>query len=130
MAEAGESGVNRAYERDTLRDDFRLAKFTAACGTLIYRDDLLGSNFYGNAFVCEPSANFVRRNILTEKDGIITATNAYDQDEFLTSTDERFRPVNLCSGSDGAIYVVDMYQGILQHRIYISPYLRQQIESR
>lgn len=123
-------GVNRAYERDTLREDYRLAKFTAACGTLIYRGDLLGTNFYGNAFVCEPAANFIRRNVLTERDGVITATNAYDKDEFLTSTDERFRPVNLYDGPDGAIYVVDMYQGILQHRMYITSYLRQQVESR
>lgn len=123
-------GVNRAYEQDTLREDYRLAKFTAACGTLIYRGDLLPKEFYGNAFVCEPSANFVRRNVLTETNGIITATNAYDKDEFLTSTDERFRPVNLYTGPDGAIYVVDMYQGILQHRIYMTPYLRQQIDSR
>jgi mono/diheme cytochrome c family protein/glucose/arabinose dehydrogenase len=123
-------GVNRAYERGTLREDYRLAKFTAACGTLIYRGDLLGSNFYGNAFVCEPAANFIRRNILTERDGFISATNAHDKDEFLTSTDERFRPVNLYDGPDGAIYVVDMYQGILQHRIYVTAYLRQQIESR
>jgi mono/diheme cytochrome c family protein/glucose/arabinose dehydrogenase len=123
-------GVNRAYEPDTLRDDYRLARFTAACGTLIYRSDRLGGEFYGNAFVCEPAANLVRRSILTEKDGIVTATNAYGNDEFLTSTDERFRPVNLCTGPDGAIYVVDMYQGILQHRIYISSYLREQIESR
>jgi hypothetical protein len=76
-----------------LRDDYRLAKFTAACGTLIYRGDLLGSPFYGNAFVCEPSANFIRRNLLLEQDGVVVATNAYDKDEFLTSTDERFRPV-------------------------------------
>jgi mono/diheme cytochrome c family protein/glucose/arabinose dehydrogenase len=123
-------GVNRGYEPNTLRDDYRLAKFTAACGTLIYRSSLLGEGFYGNAFVCEPSANFVRRNILTETEGVITATNAYANDEFLTSTDERFRPVNLYSGPDGAIYVVDMYQGVLQHRIYVTPWLRQQIESR
>jgi glucose/arabinose dehydrogenase/mono/diheme cytochrome c family protein len=123
-------GVNRAYDADTLREDYRLAKFTAACGTLIYRGDRFGPRFYGNAFVCEPSANLVRRNILREQDGIVTATNAYVNAEFLTSTDERFRPVNLCSGPDGAIYVVDMYHGILQHRIYMTPYLRQQIESR
>lgn len=123
-------GVNRAYQPGTLREDHRLAKFTAACGTLIYRGDLLGPQFYGNALVCEPSGNFIRRNLLTEKDGVVTASNAYDKDEFLTSTDERFRPVNLYTGPDGAIYIVDMYQGILQHRIYLTSYLRGQIESR
>jgi mono/diheme cytochrome c family protein len=36
----------------------------------------------------------------------------------------------LYNGPDGALYVVDMYHGILQHRIYLTPYLRQQVEDR
>lgn len=123
-------GVNRGYLPTTLKPDGRLDKFTAACGTVIYRGDLFPREFYGNAFVCEPAGNFIRRSILTEKDGMISATNAYHQKEFLTSTDERFRPVNLYNAPDGALYVVDMYHGILQHRIYLTTYLRQQIEER
>src|SRR5688572_21377037 len=123
-------GVNRGYLPTTLKPDGRLDKFTAACGTVIYRGDLFPREFYGNAFVCEPAGNFIRRSILTEKDGMISATNAYRQKEFLTSTDERFRPVNLYNAPDGALYVVDMYHGILQHRIYLTTYLRQQIEER
>ena len=57
--------------------------------------------FDGNAFVCEPVANFIRRSILREKDGVITGENAYPHDEFIISTYERFRPVNLFSGPDG-----------------------------
>lgn len=123
-------GVNRGYLPATLKADGRLDKFTAACGTVIYRGDLFPRDYYGNAFVCEPAANMIRRSILTDKDGIITAENAYEKSEFLTSTDERFRPVNLYTGPDGALYVVDMYHGILQHRIYLTPYLRQQVEDR
>jgi mono/diheme cytochrome c family protein/glucose/arabinose dehydrogenase len=123
-------GVNRGYERGTLRADYRLEKFTAACGTLIYGGGLLGPQFQGNAFICEPAGNFVRRDVLAERDGVITATNAYDKSEFLTSKDERFRPVNLSTGPDGALYVVDMYHGIIQHRLYVTTYLRKQIESR
>jgi mono/diheme cytochrome c family protein len=55
---------------------------------------------------------------------------AYDRAEFLASTDERFRPVNLSSAPDGTLYVVDMYRGIIQHRGYITEYLRDQIVSR
>jgi hypothetical protein len=121
-------GVNRAYEPDALRADGTLAKFTAACGTCIYRADLFGPQFDGNAFVCEPSANLVRRNILSEKNGCVIASNACDQSEFLTSTDEIFRPVNVHLGPDGALYIVDMYHGIIQHRVYLSPYLRAHAE--
>jgi mono/diheme cytochrome c family protein/glucose/arabinose dehydrogenase len=122
-------GVNRGYQPGTLREDGTLAKFTAACGTCIYRGDLM-SELYGNAFVCEPSANVIRRNILNEKDGIVTATNAYPKAEFVASSDELFRPVNLATGPDGALYVVDMYHGIIQHRVYLTSYLRAQSEDR
>ena len=122
-------GVNRAYQPKTLRADGTLAKFTAACGTCIYRDDVLpGCN--GNAFICEPSANVIRRNILSERAGVIIATNAHDKSEFLASTDELFRPINLYTGPDGALYVIDMYHGIIQHRVFLTSYLRGQAEER
>ena len=123
-------GVNRAYQPGTLRDDGTLAKFTAACGTCIYRGDLFPKEFAGNAFLCEPSANVVRRNILSEKDGVVTARNAYDKAEFLASTDELFRPVNLATGPDGALYIADMYHGIIQHRFFLTSYLRGQAVDR
>jgi mono/diheme cytochrome c family protein/glucose/arabinose dehydrogenase len=123
-------GVNRGYQADTLRPDFTLKKFTAACGTSIYRGEALPDDCVGNAFLCEPAANIVRRNVLTEQDGIITARNAYDKTEFLASTDELFRPVNTYTGPDGAFYIVDMYHGIIQHRFFLTTYLRKQAESR
>jgi mono/diheme cytochrome c family protein len=123
-------GVNRGYQSNTLRADFTLEKFTAACGTSIYRGDALPSDCVGNAFLCDPAGNIVRRNILTEQDGMITARNAYDKAEFLGSTDEIFRPVNTYTGSDGALYIVDMYHGIIQHRLFVTSYLRRQAESR
>lgn len=123
-------GVNRGYQPNTLTAEGKLASFTAACGPLVYRGDQFPEEFRGDVFVCEPSANLIRRNRLTEEDGVITASNAYASDEFLTSTDERFRPVNLQNGPDGALYVVDMARGLIQHRIYLTSYLRKQIESR
>src|SRR5690606_31651320 len=94
--------------------------------------DLFPSSFQGNAFVAEPTGNLIRRNVLHENDGSITAENPYDaqRGEFLVSTDERFRPVNLYTGPDGAMYVVDMYHGIIQHRVFLTSYLLQQSLSR
>lgn len=124
-------GVNRAYRRGTLRDeDYTLARYTGASGPVVYRGDNFPAEFVGNGFVPEPTGNFIRRNILTEIDGTISATNAYFQSEFLASTDERFRPVNLYNGPDGCLYVVDLYRGLIQHRIFLTTYLRNQIESR
>lgn len=123
-------GVNRGYQSGTLREDGTLARFTAACGSTIYRGDLFPQDAYGNAFICEPSANFIRRNILTEQDGLVSARNAYEKSEFLASTDELFRPVNLTTGPDGALYIADMYHGIIQHRFFLTSYLRGQAQDR
>lgn len=123
-------GVNRGYQSGTLRDDGTLAKFTAACGSTIYRGDWFPPDAYGNAFICEPSANFIRRNLLTEQDGLVSARNAYEKSEFLASTDELFRPVNLATGPDGALYIADMYHGIIQHRFFLTSYLRGQAQDR
>ena len=48
----------------------------------------------------------------------------------LGSTDERFRPVFLSNGPDGALYVVDYYRGILEGYEFITTYLREQILQR
>lgn len=122
-------GVNRGYRPATLREG-RLAEFTAACGPLVYGGDMLEA-LRGQAFVCEPAGNLVKRYRLVETDSFALVAQGIDSErDFLTSTDERFRPVNLCDGPDGALYVVDMYRGVLQHRMFVTSFLRRQILAR
>ena len=123
-------GINRGYRPEMLRDG-KLKEFTAACGWWVYRGDLM-PELAGNLFVAEPSANFVRRTILTTENGTVRGRNAYadQQQEFIASTDERFRPVGFATGPDGALYIVDLYRGVLQHRISLTSYLRKQSEDR
>ena len=123
-------GINRGYRPEMLRDG-KLKEFTAACGWWIYHGDLL-PEFSGNLFLAEPSGNFVRRTVLTNENGTVRGRNAYaeERSEFIASTDERFRPVSFATGPDGALYVVDLYRGVLQHRISLTTYLRKQSEDR
>ena len=123
-------GVNRGYDTKTLRADGTLANATSTCGASIYRGDAFPAEFRGNAFIPEPSSNLVKRVIITEKDGLLTGTNAYEEKEFLTSTDERFRPVMTATGPDGALYVVDLYRGMLQHPGFLTHYLIANIKAR
>ncbi len=123
-------GVNRGYQPNQLTPEGKLATFTGACGPVVYRGEQFGPEYSGDVFLCEPTGNFVRRHKVTEKEGELTAANAQPGGEFLASLDERFRPVNLMNGPDGALYVVDFYRGLIQHRIYLTSYLRKQIESR
>ena len=122
--------VNRGYIPGTLDKEGRLLEFTAACSPLFYRGTALPKEYYGNVFVCEPSGNLIKRNIVEEKGFLLTAHDPTPGKEFLASTDERFRPVYLATGPDGALYVADMYRGLVQHGTYVTPYLREQTIKR
>src|SRR5690606_40074358 len=93
-------GVNRGYQDWVLNQSGRLNYFTAACGPLIYRDTNFPDEYRGNAFVCEPAGNLIKRNIVNENGLYVEAVQAYDDMEFLASKDERFRPVSLYNGPD------------------------------
>ncbi len=123
-------GVNRGYMENVLRADGTLASHTAACGPSLYLAGLFPPDCVGNSFVCEPAGNLLRRMTVTETTSGPVARNAYERTEFLTSTDERFRPVNTCVGPDGALYVVDMHRGVIQHKMFLTPYLKEQIKAR
>ena len=123
-------GTNRAYQVGIDRPDGTLAKFTSVCAPAVYRGDRLPADLYGNVFVAEPAANLVSRLVVEEGDGGLSARKAYPRGEFLASTDERFRPVYLSNAPDGTLYVADMYRGIIEHRISITEYLRDQILER
>ena len=60
------TGVNRGYMDGILDDSLRLVNFTAASGLTIYRGDLFADEYTFNAFVPEPSAFLIKRNILKE----------------------------------------------------------------
>jgi len=90
----------------------------------------LPAELYGNIFVAEPAANLVSRIIVEDDGATLRARKAYDHAEFLVSSDERFRPVYLANGPDGALYIVDLYRGILQDRASTTEYLRDHIIRR
>ena len=123
-------GVNRGYQAGMLRADGRLATFTAVAAPTVYRGDRLPAELYGNVFVAEPAGNFVSRIVVDRRWADAAGRRRTSRGEFMASTDERFRPVYLSSAPDGTLYVVDLYRGIIQHRGYITEYLRDQILSR
>ncbi len=80
--------------------------------------------------MCGPSGNLIKRNVVQERGFNLVGYDPNPGREFLASTDERFRPVALATGPDGALYVADMYRGLVQHGEYVTPYLREQTLKR
>jgi len=122
--------VNRGYIPGTLDSANRLLEFTSACSPTIYRSQLFPKEYQGNVFVMENAGNLVKRNVVKENGMLLEASDPNPGKEFFASTDERFRPVHGTVGPDGALYIVDMYQGIVQHGKYMTDYLREKTLER
>lgn len=124
-------GVNRGYMEQTLTDDGYLAKPTAASGLAIYRGDQFPEEYEGNIFVPEPAGNLVKRLSVAEKEnGFREVKSALEGSEFFASTDERSRIVDAFTAPDGTLYLLDFYRGIIQHQVYMTSFLRAQVEER
>jgi putative membrane-bound dehydrogenase-like protein len=98
-------------------------RVTAACGLGLYRDDLLGKEYQGDVFTCEPVNLVVHRLKLSPRGSSFSGRRAPDEldREFLASTDGWFRPVQVRTGPDGALWVVDMYRYVIEHPRWIPP---------
>lgn len=121
---AGTEG-NRVFSLLPSAQRFKLSgpvnQVTAACGLGVYRDSLLGADYTGNLFTCEPVNLVVHRRVLVPDGGTFRGERAADEreSEFLASTDSWFRPVQARTGPDGALWVVDMSRYVIEHPRWI-----------
>ncbi len=94
---------------------------TSACGLEIYRDELLGAPFRGNLFVAEPVNQLVHRRQLIPRGVTFAGLRAQEEShtEFLRSSDHWFRPVQIRTGLDGCLWVVDMCRYVIEHPKFI-----------
>lgn len=103
--------------------------FNASCGTTIYRGDAL-AELNGDAFICEPLTSLVHRRRLDPNGSTFTARRVEQGKEFLASTNFWFRPVNLETGPDGALYVVDFCREWVEHPDFVPKELRDSVDWR
>jgi putative membrane-bound dehydrogenase-like protein len=104
-------------------------RYTSACGSTIYGDDLLFPLIRPNGakaqdagepdhcFTCEPFHNLVQHNWMKE-DGVSYSAVRPDNEgsvDFFSSEDRWCRPVMVRTGPDGALWVADMYRYMIEH---------------
>ena len=116
--------------RGRLRENNTLNRFSASCGQSIFRGTGMPADFDGDLVICEPVGRLIRRAKVTNDEGRIVVSNAYDQSEFIRATDPNFRPINSATGPDGCLYIVDMYRGIIQEGNWVreGSYLREVVK--
>lgn len=93
--------------------------FTAASGVMIFNGSGLTPAHKGNVFICESAQNLVQRQVISPKGVSFKSELPYKGKEFLSSTDEWFRPVFLQHGPEGALYIADMHRKVIDHPSYV-----------
>ena len=88
---------------------------TSACGVTIYRGDAYPAEFRHQVFLAEVAGNLIHRQKIESTGVTFTSQRIDERSEFLTSTDNWFRPVNFLPAPDGTLYVLDMYRETIEH---------------
>lgn len=89
--------------------------FTSGTGITIYRGAAYPEQYRGQAFVGNVAGNLVHRRALEPRGATFTARRIDEKCEFVTSTDNWFRPVNFVNAPDGTLHVIDMYREVVEH---------------
>ena len=104
--------------------------FTSSCGNSVYTAARFPERFRGAYFVCDPLHNLVHCDLLSPSGATFSARRAFEEREFLASTDAWFKPVFTTVGPDGALYVVDYYRKYVEHPDYVPEDLEGQFDLR
>jgi putative membrane-bound dehydrogenase-like protein len=107
--------------------DSHAGTFSAACGVHVYRGNAL-PGYYGRVFACDPTANLVHWDELVPNGATFLARRSTNHSEFVASRDNWFRPVNLATGPDGALYLCDMYRKTIEHPHYLPEEVRKRTD--
>ncbi len=114
----------------TRMPDGSLIYATAAAGNEVYRGDRLPKDLIGDYLHGEVVARIIRRLRPVKMEGLTQLHNVYPGSEFIKSMDPLFRPADLTTGPDGAIYIADMYRGMIEGAEWAKEgtYLREKIK--
>ncbi len=85
---------------------------TGICGITLIDRDQWGSGWNNHLLIGNPVTSKINHDTIEFRG---TTPVAIEQADFVTSKDPWFRPVDLCHGDDGALYVADFYNRIIGH---------------
>jgi uncharacterized protein len=103
----------RIHPLTTIRQVDWHGGFTAAAGHALYTARQFPKSYWNRiAFVCEPTGHLVHMCLLERKGSGFVSRDRFN---LLASTDEWTAPIAAEVGPDGAVWVLDWYNYIVQH---------------
>ena len=94
-----------------------VGSFTAAAGCVVYDGGSWPAEYNGDYFTTEPTINIVHHTRLTPEGSSYTFHKlpGREETEFIRSKDMWWRPIEVRTGPDGAVYVGDFYNQAVIH---------------
>jgi len=102
--------------------------FSAATGVTIYRGDAYPQQFRGHAFIGEVASNLIYRARLSPDGLRFKAERADPGADFVTSSDNWFRPAQFVHAPDGTLFVLDMYRELVETIVSIPPDINKHLD--
>lgn len=97
----------------------RITGFGSPSGMTVYEGDAFGEELKGKVLHCDPGPREVRLYTQKPREGLGFTC---DQKNLLTSAeDQYFRPVDVCTAPDGALFITDWYDGGVGGHNYNDP---------
>ncbi|MEO6914223.1 MAG: PVC-type heme-binding CxxCH protein [Chitinophagaceae bacterium] len=112
--------IDGHYESHSLTPNLRqvdvVGGFTSAAGHHLYTARNFPKKYWNRtAFVCEPTVRLLHNAIIEPKGAGFAEKDGWN---LMASSDEWFGPVQAEVGPDGAVWVADWYNFIIQHNVF------------
>ena len=118
-----ENGLSRIYpigEQETrVNHPEQSGYFSGSCGITFYGGNAFPDAFNDQLFVADVVLNLIHLDVLSSDKAASKTSRMREKTEFIASTDRAFRPVNMATGPDGALYVLDMHRAVIEHPEWI-----------
>lgn len=102
--------------------------FTGATGVTIFRGDAWPKQFLGMAIIGDVGSNLIHRKKLIEHRVAYQGQRIDEGEEFISSSDIWFRPVQYANAPDGSLYVADMYREVIEHPKSLPPMIKKHLD--
>src|SRR5579862_207730 len=89
--------------------------YSAACAALVYEGGAWPDAWTRASFVTEPILNIIHHEVLRPSGPTLTGEMIRTNAEFIYSPDYWFRTIDIETGPDGAIYLLDFYSPVIAH---------------
>jgi putative membrane-bound dehydrogenase-like protein len=118
-----ENGLARIYpigeQESRVNHPEQSGYFSGSCGITWYGSGALGEEYENTIWVADVVLNLIHVDKVKLNGAGFAATRVLEKKDFLASDNRSFRPVQVTSGPDGAIYVVDMHRQVIEHPEWI-----------